>query len=75
MIDISKLRLITCFYSFVVELISFIMLNFCSKQLTGKPPKIATRIGVNAMLTINKPIGCLVDSRMAIIKTPLHISV
>ena len=27
------------------------------------------------MLTTNRPIGCLVDSRMAIIKIPLHISV
>ena len=51
------------------------MLDFFSKRLTGNPPKIATITGVNAMLTTNKPIGCLVDSRMAIIKTPLHISV
>ena len=75
MIDISKLRLIACFYSFVVELISCIMLNFFSKQLKGNPPIIATRIGVNAMLTTNKQLGCGVDSRMAITKTPLHISV
>ena len=61
--------------SFVAELLQSLTLNFPSKKLTGKPPKIATRAGVNAMLTTNRPIGCLVDSRMAIIRTPLHISV
>ena len=61
--------------SYSVELLSRFILNFSSKKLTGKPPKIATRAGVNAMLTTNRPIGCLVDSRMAIARTPLHISV
>ena len=63
------------FSSFVVELISCTMLNFSSKKLTGNPLIMATRTGANAMLTTNKPIGCLVDSRMATTKTPLHISV
>ena len=48
--------------SFVVELLSSRILNFFSKKLTGKPRKIATSAGVNAMLAVNKPIGCLADS-------------
>ena len=72
---IRKLRQLVLASSFLVELLPNLTLNLPSKKLTGKPPKIATRAGVNAMLTTNRPIGCLVDSRMAIIRTPLHISV
>ena len=72
---IAKLRQFVLFSSFVVELLSSLPLNFPTKKLTGKPPNIATRAGVNAMLTTNRPIGCFVDSRMAITRTPLHVSV